>query len=466
MIMNNDAQVIFLLTYKHSRSDLLPLTAQEYSKIAYKIREMGLPGPQALFGMNVEEIAKTIADDNDMAQRIRNLLDFGGTASLYTERIFNQGINLITRTDQLYPVKFKIMLRDNTPPYLCSVGNPELLTEFRKPYIVSADDVTKLSSMKIPDNHDNLICLIASSRYCRQLAEWTKSWRNVIIISSIGLIKLIRQPAIREAIQNGNTLIISTNVVDAEEPNYHYLYLYLMAFTMSTSSTVIHQQHNARVTQVLDQIRSYEHLKARLVLDKEPTITGGIAVVKVAQCENEQPSDPIGEISDSRKAEIYTIGHSNHDVTKLLELLELNKIEILVDIRSVPSSKYATQFNQQQLKLSLKDIGIKYKYMGSALGGRPEDKSVLSSDGKIIREYIEQKDWYQIGIQELINLAQTGKKVALMCSEEDPTHCHRGYIVSNTLIDKGIQVLHIRANGEAQDLGHISSPTDQMEIPL
>lgn len=466
MIMNNDAQVIFLLTYKHSRSDLLPLTAQEYSKIAYKIREMGLPGPQALFGMNVEEIAKTIADDNDMAQRIRNLLDLGGTASLYTERIINQGIKLITRTDQPYPAKFKILLRDNTPPYLCSVGNPELLTDYQKPFIVSADDVTKLSAMKIPDSHDNLICLIASSRYCKQLAEWTKSWRNVIIFSSIGLLKLIRQPAIREAIQSGNTLIMSTNTVDAEEPNYHYLYLYLMAFAISTVSTVVHPQQNVKVTQVLDQIRSYEYLKTRLLLDKELTITGGIAVVKVAQCEDEQRSDPIGDVSDSRKTKIYTIGHSNHEITKLLELLEINNIEILVDIRSVPSSKFATQFNQQQLKQSLKVVGIKYKYMGSALGGRPEDKSVLSSEGKIIREYIEQKDWYQIGIQELINLAQTGKKVAFMCSEEDPAHCHRGYIVSNTLIDKGIQVLHIRANGEVQDLGLLSSPTDQMEIPL
>ncbi|MDD2230665.1 MAG: DUF488 domain-containing protein, partial [Candidatus Cloacimonetes bacterium] len=438
--MDKDAQVIFLLTYKHSRSEWIPLAAQEYSNIAYKIREMGLPGPQALFGMNVEEIAKTIAVDEDMALRITKLLELGGTASLYTERIFNQGIRVITRTDQLYPVKFKILLRDNTPPYFCSVGNIELLSDSRDPYIISANDITKLSSAKIQGRTDNLICLIDSSRYIKQLAEWTKSWNKVVIISSIGLLKLIRQPAIREAIQSGNTLIMSTNTVDAEEPNYHYLYLYLMAFTISTASTVVHHLHNVRVTQVLDQIRSYEYLKARLVFDKEPTITGGIAVVKVAQCEDEQRSDPIGEVSDSRKTEIYTIGHSNHEIANLLELLELNKIEILVDIRSVPSSKYATQFNQQQLKLSLKDIGIKYKYMGSALGGRPEDKSVLSSDGKIIREYIEQKDWYLIGIRELINLAQSGKKVALMCSEEDPTHCHRGYIVSNTLIDKGIQV--------------------------
>lgn len=465
MIMDQNAQVIFLLTYNHSRSEWIPLTAQEYSKIACKIREKGLSGPQALLGMNIEELSNTFADET-MALRIKNLLDLGGTASLSIERIFNQGIRLITRTDRLYPVKFKLLLRDNTPPCLCSVGNTELLSSFQNSYIVSANDITKLSAAKIPENSDNLICLIESSRYCKQLAEWTKSWSNVIIISSIGLLKLIRQPAIRETLQSGNSLILSTNAVELEEPNYHYLYLYLMAFAISNASTVVHLQHNARVTQILGQILNYEYLRSILVFEKKQNIPNDIAMIKVAKCENEQRSDPVEELTDSKATAIYTIGHSNHEVTTLLELLQLNEIEILVDIRSVPSSKYAAQFNQRQLKLSLKDIGIKYKYMGSSLGGRPEDKSVLSSDGKIIREYIEQKDWYLKGIQDLINLARTSNKVALMCSEENPAHCHRGYIVSNTLIEKGIQVLHIRANGDAQDLGLLNSPTDQMEIPL
>jgi hypothetical protein len=49
--------------------------------------------------------------------------------------------------------------------------------------------------------------------------------------------------------------------------------------------------------------------------------------------------------------------------------------------------KYATQFNQRQLKLSLKDMGIKYKYL-VLLWEVARRQSVLSSDGKIIREYI------------------------------------------------------------------------------
>jgi uncharacterized protein (DUF488 family) len=44
----------------------------------------------------------------------------------------------------------------------------------------------------------------------------------------------------------------------------------------------------------------------------------------------------------------------------------------------------------------------------------------------------------------------------LMCSEEDPTHCHRRLLVTRVLNERGVDVVHIRGDGRLQperDLG-------------
>ena len=47
--------------------------------------------------------------------------------------------------------------------------------------------------------------------------------------------------------------------------------------------------------------------------------------------------------------EIFTIGHSNHELEKFLQLLKTNSVEALVDIRSNPYSRFASQSNKDNL---------------------------------------------------------------------------------------------------------------------
>ena len=465
-MLNKDAQAIFLLTYKHSKSEWDPLSAQEYSKIAYKIREKGLSGPQELFQLSDREIAGFLELDEALAQRIRGLLDLGGIASLYLERLLNQGIKVITRTDQEYPMAFKSLLRENTPPYLSYVGNIGTLCEVTESCIVSANDLSRLKQAKTTVENQSLVCIIDSLYHVKYLAEGIKPWETVIVLSSIGLNKLIQQPDIREAILERGTLILSTNTEASYTPNYHSLYLYLMAFSVVNKGEIIHSAQNTQITKILDLIQNGGYLQGRFSVFDHQTSGGTTFVKQIYRLEEGQLTDQKLIKSDIPAITIYTIGHSNHDIEKFIELLEMHEIDMLIDVRSAPSSKYASQYDQKALKVSLKDASIQYKYMGNSLGGRPKDKDVLSSEGKIVRENIEQKDWYKKGIEELIEISKKHGSVAFMCSEEDPTHCHRGYIVSNTLIEMGIKVLHIRANGEAQELGSLNSPTDQMEIPL
>jgi len=143
--------------------------------------------------------------------------------------------------------------------------------------------------------------------------------------------------------------------------------------------------------------------------------------------------------------EIYTIGHSNVEADKIIQLLQKYKIDVLVDIRSFPYSQYATQFNRDKFANLLQESGIEYIFAGAYLGGRPKDISCYKDD-KLDYNLVVQRPWYQKAIERLIEIADENR-VAIMCSEENPEQCHRQHLIAQTLIEMGIKVIHIRGNG-------------------
>lgn len=47
---------------------------------------------------------------------------------------------------------------------------------------------------------------------------------------------------------------------------------------------------------------------------------------------------------------LYTIGHSQHTIEYFVKLLKMYNIGYVLDVRSVPYSKYAEQFNREILE--------------------------------------------------------------------------------------------------------------------
>jgi uncharacterized protein (DUF488 family) len=47
---------------------------------------------------------------------------------------------------------------------------------------------------------------------------------------------------------------------------------------------------------------------------------------------------------------IYTIGHSHTAIERFVDLLRLHPIQVLIDTRSQPYSRYAPQFNRKSLQ--------------------------------------------------------------------------------------------------------------------
>ena len=67
---------------------------------------------------------------------------------------------------------------------------------------------------------------------------------------------------------------------------------------------------------------------------------------------------------------VFTIGHSNHPAEAFLGLLLRHGIEEVVDVRSLPHSRFNPQFNRKALRTALTEAGVGYVFMGAELGGR------------------------------------------------------------------------------------------------
>jgi uncharacterized protein (DUF488 family) len=145
----------------------------------------------------------------------------------------------------------------------------------------------------------------------------------------------------------------------------------------------------------------------------------------------------------------YTIGHSNHPVEKFLELLEKYNINVVVDARSVPYSKYAPQFNKKNINQELNKSGIDYIFMGNLIGGIINDPKYFK-DGKVDLERLRNKPSFKAGINWIIQGIENNFIITVMCSEKDPLACHRFHFISKELKLAGIGVKHILENGEVK----------------
>ena len=62
------------------------------------------------------------------------------------------------------------------------------------------------------------------------------------------------------------------------------------------------------------------------------------------------------------KYRLYSVGHSNQSQEEFLQLLLAHDVNCIVDVRSVPASKYTPQFNMEPLKWFLKSHDIQYRF--------------------------------------------------------------------------------------------------------
>jgi uncharacterized protein (DUF488 family) len=145
------------------------------------------------------------------------------------------------------------------------------------------------------------------------------------------------------------------------------------------------------------------------------------------------------------KTIVLTIGHSTRTLEEFIGLLEKHDVSRVVDVRTVPRSRYNPQFNKTLLPSSLKKAGVGYIHMPGLGGLRHAKRDSVNMGWRNVsfRGYADymQTPEYDQGLKELIQLANRDR-IALMCAEAVPWRCHRS-LIADALLIRGMRVEHI-----------------------
>jgi uncharacterized protein (DUF488 family) len=140
-----------------------------------------------------------------------------------------------------------------------------------------------------------------------------------------------------------------------------------------------------------------------------------------------------------------TVGHSTLPIDLFLSILKANEVHSLVDIRSIPKSRYNPQFAQENLAPALEAAGIEYRWQRSLGGLRHPRKDSINLGWRVssFRGYADymQTPEFQVALDELLAIAGEFGTV-IMCAEAVPWRCHRS-LVSDALTARSVAVEHI-----------------------
>lgn len=133
-------------------------------------------------------------------------------------------------------------------------------------------------------------------------------------------------------------------------------------------------------------------------------------------------------------------------ITEFIEMLKVNAVERLVDVRTVPRSRHNPQYNCEELSAALNRAHLRYLYMAGLGGFRRPVKGAIENLGwrnlsfRGYADYMQTPEFAQ-QLQELIALADV-EQIAIMCAEAVPWRCHRS-LVADALLVRGIEVREI-----------------------
>ena len=141
--------------------------------------------------------------------------------------------------------------------------------------------------------------------------------------------------------------------------------------------------------------------------------------------------------------DIYTIGHSNYPVEKLIDMLKHYDVNCVIDIRGTPYSKYNVQYNKENIANTLTEAGFLYIYMAKELAAKRENKVSYNKEGySDFEKVVTEKDFLN-GIQRLKTGCEKGYRIALLGAMQEPIRCHRSILVGRALVEHKFDVKHI-----------------------
>lgn len=181
------------------------------------------------------------------------------------------------------------------------------------------------------------------------------------------------------------------------------------------------------------------------------------------------------------KLPFFTIGHSTRTIEEFVGLLQLAKVGLVVDVRTVPKSRTNPQFNKTTLPDALSEFQIAYEHMPALGGLRGKCKSCRESLNAFwqnqsfhnFADYALSPE-FRAGLDQLIERGRV-RRCAVMCSEAVWWRCHRR-IIADYLIARGETVFHLMGTDRIEPArltpgavvhpdGSITYPATRAETP-
>src|SRR5262245_46885886 len=151
---------------------------------------------------------------------------------------------------------------------------------------------------------------------------------------------------------------------------------------------------------------------------------------------------------------LWSIGHSTRPVEDLIAALLRHGVSTLADVRAFPASRRNPQFGRAALESALEAAGVRYAWLGEALGGRRaarRDTRNVALRVEGFRAYADHMatDEFRRGVEALLALAREAP-TAFLCAEALWWQCHRSLLSDHLVLVCRARVLHIVGNGDAQ----------------
>ncbi|HEX4020098.1 MAG TPA: DUF488 domain-containing protein [Acidobacteriaceae bacterium] len=167
---------------------------------------------------------------------------------------------------------------------------------------------------------------------------------------------------------------------------------------------------------------------------------------------------------------MLTLGHSTLSVEIFLDVLKQNDCSTLIDVRTVPRSRYNPQFSRENLESSVHHAGISYRWMPELGGLRHARKNSPNMAWKnaSFRGYADymQTAEFAEALEKLIaiNQSSASRKSVILCAEAVPWRCHRS-LIGDALLVRGVPVedIFVQKNGSSIRKPHRLTPFAHLE---
>jgi uncharacterized protein (DUF488 family) len=142
------------------------------------------------------------------------------------------------------------------------------------------------------------------------------------------------------------------------------------------------------------------------------------------------------------KKTIFTIGYSGYKPEDFIDELKRRNINVVIDVRSQPYSRYYSEYNKEAIEELLKSNNINYRNLAIEFGARQTNRKYYT-DGKLDFEKFAVSEVFSQGIEKIKTASNLGYIVVLMCAEKEPEKCHRAIFVARALRENGFEIRHI-----------------------